>query len=213
MTASSPCAGSDAYFLIKFSYDGIVPNNERTAWSAVILAGGRGLRAGGIDKAQLQLNDRTFLAGIISDIPVEVSVYVVGPIRPTPRPVTFVHESETYGGPVSALHSAVASLATPVACIIAVDMPRVGPVISRLARNWRGEDALIARDFEGRIQPLCGAYSLAALRAALDDMGKTFGASMHSLLKRLDVKEFPLDSAESQALWDVDVPSDLDRLK
>ena len=94
-------------------------------WAAIILAGGRGSRLDGVDKAGIEVGGRTLLEWALDGVIDAREVVVVGDPVPTERPVTFVRESPRYGGPVAGLLTGVDSLLVMprFVGVMAVDMP------------------------------------------------------------------------------------------
>lgn len=182
------------------------------SWTAVVLAGGRGSRMGGRDKPRLEIGGVTLLARVVSGVPNDVEVIVVGPPHHgLPRRVRFVLEEPHFGGPVAALAAALPFVATPAIALVGGDMPAAASLLTRLAEEWAGEDALVAVDTEGRRQPLCAVFGTDALATALTQLSPPAGRSMRDLMALLDIRERPLDDESSALLVDVDVPEDLDR--
>jgi molybdopterin-guanine dinucleotide biosynthesis protein A len=184
------------------------------SWTAVVLAGGRGSRMGGVDKPRIEIDGRTLLARAISGIPSDVPVVVVGPAHDdlSDREIRVVREEPAFGGPVAALAAALPLVSTPLIGLVGGDMPAAGALLTRLAAKWDGEPALVPVDATGRRQPLCSVLTTDALTGALAAMGEPAGRSLRDLLGLLDVRERPLDDEESALLVDVDVPEDLDRI-
>jgi molybdopterin-guanine dinucleotide biosynthesis protein A len=87
--------------------------NDEPEWNAVILAGGRASRLGGIDKTALVHAGRTLLEHAMTAAAGAGHVVVVGPdshlVAHSPR-VTQVTESPRFSGPASALAAGVMTL-------------------------------------------------------------------------------------------------------
>lgn len=183
----------------------------------MILAGGRGTRLGNVEKSQLQLGDRTLLDAVISGLPAEVPVVVVGPEVTTLRPVRFCLEEPRYGGPVAGIETALSLLTTPFVALLATDMPTAGALATALVVECQDLgldiDGLVPVDAEGRRQPLCSVVRTAALRAAIDALPVTTDVSMRALFTNLVLLERQLSGSESTVIVDVDTPADLDRLR
>jgi molybdopterin-guanine dinucleotide biosynthesis protein A len=184
-------------------------------WTALVLAGGRGSRLGEVDKAALTIGGRPALDRILSSLPDGVPVVVVGPQRPTRRPVTFRQEQPRFGGPVAGIDAGLVAVGTPVTVLMAVDMPWAGELVQRLITEFAGREApaLVPVDASGFRQPLCAVVRTDALRAALALIDNPRGASMRDLMSRLDVRERPLLEAESAWVEDIDTPADLRRAR
>lgn len=181
----------------------------RTGWTAVVLAGGRASRLGGRTKPQLVIDGRALLAHLIDGLPAEVPIVVVGPEQPVPRPVVFRREEPVFGGPVAALAAALDAVDTSALALVGGDMPYAGLVLSQLAAEWSGEEAIVPVDQTGRRQLLCSVLSTHAVGHALAELGDPAGRSVRGLLDRLAVVERPLSPEDSALLRDIDTPADL----
>ncbi|WP_309647094.1 molybdenum cofactor guanylyltransferase [Nocardioides sp.] len=179
-----------------------------SSFSAVVLAGGRAARLGGVDKASVELGGRTLLARAIDAVMDATEVVVVGASVPTERPVTFTVESPQYGGPVAALLTGRDALLhpTPWLGVLAVDMPRVGPLtFRRLLEATRGHDGAALVDPDGRRQ-LAMVLDVARLDAVRPDHEAQHDMPLHRLLAQLSLAEVAADSDEHR---DVDTWTDL----
>ena len=179
---------------------------------AVLLTGGTGRRLGGADKASLELAGETFLERALAALAGVPEVVVVGEPVATSRPVRFVREDPPGGGPAAARLAGLDAVgAEPTTVVVlAVDMPLVSAAtIDRLLLSAAGDGALLVDD-EGRRQLLCGAYSVAALRAAAPPAGSRTGLPVRRLLADLDLVEVPALAREAH---DVDEWADLERLR
>ena len=183
-------------------------------WTAVVLAGGRGSRMGGVDKPRIEVDGRTLLARVLAGIPEHVPVVVVGPSPDdvTGRQVQVVREEPPFGGPVAALAAALPAVTTPMIGLVGGDMPAAGVLLTRLATEWDGQPALVPVDATGRRQPLCSILATDDVASALGALGESSGRSVRDLLRLIEVHERLLDDEESALLVDVDVPEDLDRI-
>jgi molybdopterin-guanine dinucleotide biosynthesis protein A len=157
-------------------------------YAAVILAGGASRRLGGADKAAVRVGGRTLLDRVLAACPDAAATVVVGPRRPTARPVRWVREDPPGGGPLPALAAGLAAVDRPVTVVLATDLPFLDRALVRtLAAPPADADGLIVADAEGRDQPLTGGYRTAALRRALSglaaapDDGETAPAGPYGL--------------------------------
>ncbi|MFT4082535.1 MAG: NTP transferase domain-containing protein, partial [Nocardioides sp.] len=73
-----------------------------TEYAAIVLAGGRGSRLGGVDKATLEIGGRSLLHRVLAACADAAEVVVVGdPVAGTEA--RFVREQPPYAGPAAAL--------------------------------------------------------------------------------------------------------------
>ena len=178
------------------------------SYAAVVLAGGRGSRLGGFDKASVELDGRSLLAHALEAVIDAAEVVVVGEQVPTDRPVTFVVESPRFGGPVAGLLTGVDALLrrTTTVAVLAVDMPWVGAgTLRRLHEAAVGHDGAVLVDPDGRRQ-----LALVVQRARLDDVRPDHEGqhnhALHRLLARLDLAEVAAAGREHR---DIDTWADL----
>ncbi|MEJ7834435.1 MAG: NTP transferase domain-containing protein [Nocardioides sp.] len=179
-----------------------------TAFCAVILAGGRGARLGGFDKASVEIDGRTLLARTLDAVIDAAEVVVVGDPVPTERPVTFTVESPRYGGPVAALLTGRDMLLreTAMLVVLAVDMPRLDAhTVRRLTTAAAAGDGAVLVDPDGRRQ-----LALALDRGRLDEVRPDYEGqhelAMHRLLEKLDLVDVAALSDEHR---DIDTWADL----
>ena len=138
---------------------------------AVVLAGG-GARRFGADKLDAPLAGSTVLDTLLAALPPDWEVVVVGPTRPTARPVTWTREEPAGGGPLAGVLAGLAAAVTgaPLAAVVAGDMPFAAPALKRLVEVLRSAGpevaAAVAVDGTGRPNPLLAAYRPPAVRTA-----------------------------------------------
>ena len=175
---------------------------------AVVLAGGRASRLGGVDKAGIEIAGRTLLARALESVIDAAEVVVVGEQVVTDRPVTFVLEDPRHGGPVAALLTGRDALLrrTPTLAVLAVDMPRLeARTLDRLRAAARDRDGAVLVGPDGRRQ-LALVLDLARLDAVRPDRERQHDLALHRLLAGLDLAEVPAVGDEHR---DVDTWSDL----
>jgi molybdopterin-guanine dinucleotide biosynthesis protein A len=180
---------------------------------AVLLAGGRASRLGGLDKTGLPVGGRTLLEHALAATE-GVERVLVGPSSPVSGVPTTLEEPR-YGGPVAALAAGLAALPPQpdgTVVVLAADQPRVGEALALVLAAAHGgtADGWVAVDGEGRRQPLLALYREDALRAAVASLeGGVQGASLRQLLALLPtVAEVPLPT---ELCADVDTPEDAAR--
>lgn len=204
-----------------------MPHDDRH--DAVVLAGGRATRLGGVPKPTVVLDGATLLDRAFAATRDAGRTVVVGPdpALPPGREVLVAREDPPFGGPVAgldaglrALDRASGYLVPPWVLVLAVDVPRAGDAVPllRAAVAGPGSDAAIDGAYlvrDGHAQWLVGLYRRDALRRALDGLAATGGAvgltgvPVRRLVAELSCVEVPDDDAVSA---DVDTWDDLRRL-
>jgi molybdopterin-guanine dinucleotide biosynthesis protein A len=157
-----------------------------------VLAGGAGRRLGGVDKPALVVQGQPLLDRALAALGADVPTVVVGPVRPTARPVTFVAEDPPGSGPAAALHAGVAALPPlpPDAAVgvLAADLPAVTAATLRRLAGALSADADVDGAVlveGGREQVLLGVWRAGPLAAACAVRPSWAGASVRSLLAPL----------------------------
>lgn len=179
---------------------------------AVVLAGGRGTRLGGADKASVEIAGSTLLERALDALVDVGEVVVVGePVRTT-RPVTFTREDPAGGGPAAGLLAGLRAFAVTPAWVVvlAVDMPGVSAATIRRVTAGQGRDGALLVDAGGRRQPLCAVYVVAALERNRPPYEEEHGLPMHRLVAGMDLGEVPAEGIEGR---DVDSWADLRDLR
>ncbi len=160
-----------------------------TRYDAVVPAGGAARRLGGTDKPALAVGGRPLLDRVLAACAAAGATVVVGPRRPTARPVRWVREEPPGGGPVPALAAGLAALDAPgpdtpgadVVVVLAADLPfltpaAVGALADTAAAAERGADGVLLTDAGGRDQPLAAAYRVEPLRRELALLAGEYGS-------------------------------------
>ncbi|AZH82395.1 molybdopterin-guanine dinucleotide biosynthesis protein [Plantibacter sp. PA-3-X8] len=189
---------------------------------AIILAGGRSSRLGGVAKASLLRGGRTLLQLAVDAARAAGGrVVVVGPEARTTAPVRFVRERPVFGGPAAAIAAGLDALRDDVAAegpaqvaVLACDMPDAASALAAVleaAATGTGTDGWVAVDDSGRQQSLLAVYHrealerrVAALRAS-QPSGDLAGVSVRQLLAGLVLRQVPIPDGGSA---DVDTWAD-----
>ena len=174
--------------------------------TAVVLAGGESRRFGS-DKLAAPLRGTTVLDHLLRSLPARWPVVVVGPERPTVRPVTWASENPPGGGPLAGIEAGLAVVASGFVVVVAGDMPDAGVAAPDLVAGLRAQPpdvaAVVAQDDSGHANPLFAAYRAAAVRDALPRTARNRPAKLLLALPHR------LVSVEGRAAHDVDTRSDL----
>lgn len=134
----------------------------KRTYGALILAGGKGRRMGGQNKALLQLEQQTFLSRLekaLSDFP-EKLISLQDASWLGASPFTPILDEVTDRGPLEGIRCALASCKSDALLVVACDMPLFSEEIAKgLIQAGEEADAVICRDSTGKLHPLCGVYS------------------------------------------------------
>ena len=188
--------------------------------AAILLAGGRGTRLGGADKAALALGESTFLDLLVTSLASTCApLIVVGPTptMPLSHPVLTTQEQPPGGGPLAGIAAGIDLVPshTTWCAVVACDTPFGARAFPDLfaATHHNDADAFLATDSTGRPQPLVALYRVAPLRRAVTALNAD-NAVVNQPVRRL----FTALSAHHVAVhdvWtrDVDTPDDLIQLR
>ncbi|WP_236257963.1 NTP transferase domain-containing protein [Streptomyces hygroscopicus] len=162
------------------------------AYDAVILAGGAARRLGGVDKPALRVGGRALLDRVLDACRGAGRTVVVGPRRPTVRPVRWAREEPPGGGPVAAVDAGVRQTTAPVVLVLSADLPFLTPeTVETLLTGLRGAEGAVLVDPDGREQPLVAAYRTEPLRREIALLATEHGG-LGGLPLRLLVSELAL---------------------
>lgn len=172
--------------------------------AAIVLAGGRGSRLGGVDKASIEIDGIPLIDHVYAAVRDCAPIITVGPASTARAGVQVVREEPPFGGPVAAIAAGIAALDDTDAAetwILACDLPLAPLLVERLGRVPLppNADAVIAVDSDGREQWLAGRYRLASLRTALARFPDPSGSSVRALVEPLVLRTV-LDDAGARDL-------------
>lgn len=181
---------------------------------AILLAGGRGRRLGGVDKPLLRVGEARMVDAAVAAARAAgcAPITVVGSDPGLPG-VAAVREEPPFGGPVAGIAAAldawgVEGLAPGRCLLLACDIPSAGAAVRALLAADDGDDGdgalLVAADGRHRLVALLATAALRAAVAALPDRGRD--APLREVLRRLRLREV-VDAAAAGA--DVDTWEDL----
>jgi molybdopterin-guanine dinucleotide biosynthesis protein A len=191
---------------------------EQRIW-AIVLAGGRAARLGGLSKPDLIADGMRLLdTAVAAASAVARRTVVVGPPGLDAPGAPVVTEDPPFGGPVAGLAAGLDSLddARDVddwILVLPVDLPRAGEAVALLlaalpASGPEAVDGLHLSDAAGQPQWLTALYRAPALRAALLAVGDPRGLPMRAVAARLQLASVPDPEGASQ---DIDTWDDLAR--
>jgi molybdopterin-guanine dinucleotide biosynthesis protein A len=185
-------------------------------FDAVVLAGGRASRLGGLPKpTELGRDGESLLDIAIRAAAGAAHIVVVGAVAARPG-VIVTRESPPFSGPVAALAAGLEAVPCDTSAftlVLAADQPRVAAGVDALRvaiEDSAAErlDGALAVDSDGRDQYLIALYSTPSLRKRLGMLPRE-NASMRQLVEGLDVMRVPVPSGTAD---DVDTWQDAERL-
>ena len=171
-------------------------------WDAIVLAGGRGSRLGGVDKAALEIGGETLLARTLRAVAGAGRVIVVGDPRPLPEGTVVVQEEPRFAGPAAAIGAAMTEVRAPYVLVVGCDQPFLADAVDVLLDTASG-DGVVAVDGDGRRQHLMSVLDAAALRTSIASRATLVDLSVRALLAPLELIEvvIPLRAALDIDTW------------
>ncbi|NUT71191.1 NTP transferase domain-containing protein [Pseudarthrobacter sp. C4D7] len=186
-------------------------------FDAVILAGGRSSRLGGVPKQSLVFQGETLLERAVAAADGARRTVIVGdgetlagvartkgPLTGETGPPTLLtcREEPPFAGPAAAIAAGLAALSgmgegAPYCLVLACDMPLAARAVAVLKDALEqptgpaGGAGVMACAEDGRMQPLAGFYSTHELRKSCQDLASRnalVNGSVRSLLASLDVQ-------------------------
>ena len=176
------------------------------AWDAIILAGGRSQRLGGVHKPTVTIGATTLLDRTVSAVTGAERIVIAGDAK-ADGCVSAV-EPEPFGGPVSGIAAALPHTSADRILVVACDHPFIDRAVSSLVNATPGPDGVVGVDRSGQRQNLLACLSRTSLAGALASLESPTGVSMRQLLGTLDVREIVVDD---RAAFDVDTWDDVAR--
>lgn len=178
--------------------------------AAIVLAGGRGTRMGGVDKAQVLLDGKPLISHVLDNLDA-ARVTVVTPFDLgglLPSHVEVVAEQPRFSGPLSGIAAGLRA-AEPFTAVLGVDAPYAARLLPRLAEALTPEaDVALIVDAEGYRQPLCALWRTASLARSLDGLDTANQPIKLLFGPDVVVREVPGTGEET----DADTPAELEAL-
>jgi molybdopterin-guanine dinucleotide biosynthesis protein A len=165
-------------------------------FDALILAGGLARRLGGADKPMVEIGGRTLLDRAVESCAEAGRITVVGPPRPTGRPVRWTREDPPGGGPAAAIAAGLPDCSREWVVVLAADLPfvdadTVHSLWTAVAESGDAADSpvdgAVTVDSGGREQWLAAIYRRRALHAELAERaaGGVTGLPLRRLVENL----------------------------
>ncbi len=173
-------------------------------WDAIVLAGGRGARLGGVDKASLDLDGSTLLDRTLAAVAGASRIVVVGDVV-APGAVV-LQEEPRFAGPAAAVGAGLAQVREAYVLLVGCDQPFLSEAIEVLLAAAAG-DGVVAVDADGRRQHLMSVVSAEALRESVRAQPSWANLPLRALLAPLDLLEV---AVPARATLDIDTWHDRD---
>lgn len=180
--------------------------------TAIIMAGGDSRRMGR-DKATLPFADRTLIESVIATMQPLFPAIIVSVRQPRPEiGWPQVCDMQADGGPLVGLVTALGSIATPWAFVVACDMPFVSPALVELLAEHRTQRQAVVPVVHGQLQPLAAFYATSCIplmRASLSLGDKSLsGAINHLNACYVDEAQMLRTDPQLRSFFDLDTPQD-----
>ena len=151
-------------------------------YDAILLTGGAATRMGGRPKPAMLVGDTSLAERVATAVAGAARLIVVGPAFGLDADVVTAEEPPG-SGPVAAIAAGVGHVRTAYVAVLAADLPFLtAEVIDDLRTAVIGFDVALLTDDSGNDQFLCAVWPTGALRAALDRLGESAGASVRQLV-------------------------------
>jgi len=179
--------------------------------TVVLLAGGSASRFPG--KLERELGGTPLVVGAYerfrADFPVVISANApFAPAIAARLICPIVADERPGGGPLAGMIAAFAAVATPLAIVVAADLPHAEATLARelLAAREPGDEAVVPEHERG-IEPLCALYEIAAFARSAPDVLRESGA-VRDVLARLRVRRVAM---AADRFLNINSPADWDR--
>lgn len=189
----------------------------KRTYGVLILAGGKGRRMGGANKALLQLQQQTFLSRLenaLSDFD-EKLISLQDASWLGDSPFLPVFDQVTDRGPMEGLRCSLSLCRSDALLVVACDMPLFsGKLAKAMLQAGEGFDAVICQDRAGRIHPLCGIYSKQCL-PAIESMIARENYKITDIMKAVPSLIFSLETSvfSDMLLSNINTPEALEALR
>lgn len=182
----------------------------RTAITLGVLAGGRGQRLGGRDKAWVLHHNKTLLQHTLSAFPGGYAERLVSAREDDARFARMglravFDQRPGFAGPLAALEALCAACTTPWLLTVPVDVQRIPDDLPDALRGAVARDGVVVKDATG-LQPLIGLWRTVALQAAVSDLLEAGELAAHRLVSRLDLARMDISP---RLLANLNTPDDL----
>jgi molybdopterin-guanine dinucleotide biosynthesis protein A len=192
--------------------------------TGIVVAGGKGTRLGGCDKAFLRIDDEPIIASTLRTLRSLCSQTVVVTQHPERfRGFQTDVTSDRYPGrgPLAGIHAGLIAAREPYAFVVACDMPTLDPEVIRFLVDRIGPDPATGPDavvpcWEGDVEPLHAVYAVRSA-AGIESCLRNGEHSVREFLQRVRVDYVPESilaglPGAARSFTNVNTPAELARL-
>ena len=168
-------------------------------FSGYVLAGGKSSRMG-TDKAFLKIGDKTFLENAIDalkpsckQVKIVLNKSQAHFIEKLSENINYIFDIYENRGALGGIHTALKDCVTEYAVILAVDLPfvdeRAIKKLREIALRSKDFSAIVPRQNDGRLQPLCAVYRAKNCLSKLEEiLSKNESTSVRDFLETIETK-------------------------
>jgi molybdenum cofactor guanylyltransferase len=176
------------------------------AFAGAVLAGGASKRMGA-DKATVLVEGIPMLSRVVATLERAGACPVVQVGGPARGPDLIVVADEVPGsGPLAGVQSALRWSPHPVIVVVACDLPHLTTEAVVALVGALGPGVAVAVADSGRVEPLCAAWRVSEVLAAVDDLLSVGERAVRAVFDRVHVASVAVDV---RALRNVNRPDDL----
>lgn len=179
----------------------------------LVLAGGKGQRIGGCQKALLRFQGRTFLERLelaFSGFE-ELLLSSNDPALAAGTRFRVIVDEAPGLGPLEGLRAALSACRSDGLVVTACDVPLFSQALAcRLAKASGSHPAIVCLDRMGGLHPLCGVYTKACIPAIEETLAKG-SLCVRDALRLAGAVAFPLAGTDipDEALYNINTPEEL----
>lgn len=180
--------------------------------TAIILAGGDSRRMG-CDKAMMPFDNQALIQSVITNMQNLFCTTILS-VREYRQQIDLPQVCDMYpnGGPLTGLVSALGSIATPWAFVVACDMPFILPELVEQLAAYRADQQAVVPVMQGHLQPLAAFYSVGCIpvmRATLSLGDKSLAGAIRNLdVSYIDETQMIRSEIAMSSFIDLDTPQD-----
>lgn len=187
---------------------------EKAHCSAIVLAGGRGSRMGGLSKAELMIGDVRFMDHLAQELSGfgQLILSTNDPNMAEGTPFLPVADAVPGMGPLGGICAALQVSQHRHAVVTACDMPWFRSSLAEwLLGEYANEDILICRTNDGRLHPLCGIYTKGCLPVLEENLSRGH-LKITKLLEEVNCRILDVPKEFQEQFTNVNTPEDLKRV-